>query len=272
MWSTFGDQLRLPKIGEVPEPRPISLDGPGPVNVSLIPIQGSTVDPSLTRIVDSTAIPVGSNTAVTVLADGLAAGQRLVVVSESLPTVIGELTADSSGFARTDLKLPPSWHPGWHLLYLVDKATGRIVSYGNYFVRTETGCEPSDSRPDSDGDGLADVCDGDTTDGPTADADGDGLQNDADNCPTVANPEQVDMDANGVGDVCEVGSGTGWLTAVPEIRRLRATTAHRDFADIHKSRTLSDGALLGTPTPSSSPPRDAPLQRSRLVLAHFPMG
>jgi hypothetical protein len=38
---------------------------------------------------------------------------------------------------------------------------------------------------------------------PLGDDDGDGLTNDIDNCPLVANPEQSDSDSNGVGDACE---------------------------------------------------------------------
>jgi hypothetical protein len=37
---------------------------------------------------------------------------------------------------------------------------------------------------------------------PLGDDDGDGLTNDIDNCPLVANPDQVDTDGNGVGDAC----------------------------------------------------------------------
>jgi hypothetical protein len=37
---------------------------------------------------------------------------------------------------------------------------------------------------------------------PLGDDDGDGVANGTDNCPLVANPDQVDTDGNGVGDAC----------------------------------------------------------------------
>jgi len=39
------------------------------------------------------------------------------------------------------------------------------------------------------------------------DNDGDGLCNDKDNCPDTFNPDQVDSDGNGVGDVCDIATG-----------------------------------------------------------------
>jgi hypothetical protein len=42
---------------------------------------------------------------------------------------------------------------------------------------------------------------------PFPDIDGDGIANNLDNCPTVANPTQADCDANGIGDECDVAIG-----------------------------------------------------------------
>ena len=50
---------------------------------------------------------------------------------------------------------------------------------------------------DMDDDGIADVCDDDM--------DGDGIANAIDNCPTVSNSNQADLDRNGTGDVCDEG-------------------------------------------------------------------
>ena len=74
---------------------------------------------------------------------------------------------------------------------------------------------------DNDGDGAGDRCDDDDDDDgvldaddafpldPTesADSDGDRVGDNADNCPDDPNPNQEDIDTNGVGDACEVDLG-----------------------------------------------------------------
>lgn len=53
---------------------------------------------------------------------------------------------------------------------------------GNQPTTSQTGNQPTNSQKDTDGDGIIDS---------------------ADNCPTVSNPNQSDIDSNGVGDACD---------------------------------------------------------------------
>src|SRR5581483_4179343 len=69
--------------------------------------------------------------------------------------------------------------------------------------------DPAESK-DSDGDGVGDRADlrsmggtGVDTKNPTPDTDGDGKLDFEDNCPKVANANQLDSDSDGVGDVCD---------------------------------------------------------------------
>jgi hypothetical protein len=59
---------------------------------------------------------------------------------------------------------------------------------------------------DNDGDGFTDCDDTDCTTNPDcffSDSDGDGIINAIDNCPFNANPDQMDTDGDGIGDVCD---------------------------------------------------------------------
>ncbi|MDD9889533.1 MAG: thrombospondin type 3 repeat-containing protein [Gammaproteobacteria bacterium] len=72
--------------------------------------------------------------------------------------------------------------------------------------------------PDSDGDGVEDIADncpaianpdqadldGDSIgDACDPDIDGDGVEDSADNCPVTVNPDQADLDGDGIGDACD---------------------------------------------------------------------
>jgi hypothetical protein len=45
--------------------------------------------------------------------------------------------------------------------------------------------------------------------GPLPDADSDGIADLADNCPSVANADQIDQDGDGIGDACDLDNNSG---------------------------------------------------------------
>ena len=61
------------------------------------------------------------------------------------------------------------------------------------------GCSPDDGDPGDVGNTTRGICPND----PDNDIDGDGICGDVDNCPTVANPMQLDADNDLFGDVCD---------------------------------------------------------------------
>lgn len=84
---------------------------------------------------------------------------------------------------------------------VVDQADQNIVDAT--IVAGADGCNPTASCGWANGDFNCDgLVDGDDV-SVLADFDGDGILNQADNCPSVANPDQADFDGNGFGDACD---------------------------------------------------------------------
>jgi hypothetical protein len=50
---------------------------------------------------------------------------------------------------------------------------------------------------------------------PAGDTDGDGFADDVDNCPAIGNPQQLDADNDGIGDVCDSTPNCGWGCGQP---------------------------------------------------------
>ena len=64
--------------------------------------------------------------------------------------------------------------------------------------------DTNDTTGDGDGDGDTTTGDGDGDTGPEPDMDMDGTPDSSDNCPGQANPNQLDFDGNGMGNVCDI--------------------------------------------------------------------
>ena len=76
---------------------------------------------------------------------------------------------------------------------------------------------PAVSNPgqtDGDGDGIGDACDPVDDD----DIDGDGIDNPDDNCPAVLNPGQSDVDGDGAGDACDERNDNNAYTSLDPAR------------------------------------------------------
>ena len=118
------------------------------------------------------------------------------------------------------------------------------------FVLGGAGFQVTCGAPDGDGDGVPDSSDncplvanpdqvdqdldglGDLCD---ADLDGDGLANEVDNCPDLANPDQADLDGDGTGDACDADVDGD---AVPDVADNCPLVANSAQAD-------NDGDLVG---------------------------
>ena len=91
------------------------------------------------------------------------------------------------------------------------------------------------TAPDPPAEGLATsatftwnaICSNVTPVYPCAPGSGDGICADVDNCPNVANPAQLDINNNGVGDVCEQTCGNGLVDPGEACDPLVSTTAPR---------------------------------------------
>ncbi|MDG2335535.1 MAG: thrombospondin type 3 repeat-containing protein, partial [Myxococcota bacterium] len=109
-------------------------------------------------------------------------------------------TGNLGGTAGTDGDILFAWSNDLDGDYLPADDGGLFLGYDN--CPFEGGVGEIGFEPDTDEDGLGDICDPFPSD-PLNDIDGDGYSGPSDNCPLTANPNQTDSNTDGVGDRCE---------------------------------------------------------------------
>jgi lysophospholipase L1-like esterase len=200
------------RLAEIAEPYVESIDGTLPPAVTLPVVSG----PSQTILQATVTNGSGTSQASpgsTVMLQGAGAppDSSGLLVFNSLPTVVGGWSSNSSGEWSTSSEIPPSASPGLHSLVAIDPATGEEIASTDLWVAAPASCPADPAAPDTDGDEMPDACDPAPLDGPAGDADGDGVLNEADNCAVTANPWQEDAEWDGLGDACDPKAG-GSLT------------------------------------------------------------
>jgi lysophospholipase L1-like esterase len=213
--KTLGDESFHPnafghrRLAGIAEPYVEAGDGILPARAA-IPVTTATTQGTLQVTVGgagSGAGQVSPGSTVLLQGGGAPPGGSGFLIFNSLPTKIGEWSADSSGDWSATVALPLTAAPGLHLVSAVDPDSGAEVAATQVWVGESASCPGDPAAPDADGDGLPDACDPAPLDGPAADTDGDGIDNGDDNCAMMANPSQSDSDTDGLGDACDPDLG-----------------------------------------------------------------
>lgn len=196
------------RLAQIAEPYLRSVDGVLPPAVTL-PVVPAPQQAVLQATVTSGSSVFQASPGSTVLLQGAGAppDSSGPLILNSLPTVVGAWSSDSSGQWSRTIEVPLTASPGLHAIRAIDPATGEEVASTEVWVDAPASCPADSAAPDADGDDLPDACDSAPLDGPSGDADGDGILNDVDICGATANPWQEDEDWDGLGDACDPKAG-----------------------------------------------------------------
>ena len=133
-------------------------------------------------------------------------GTPVVLTSFSVPVQQSSATVQD-GEATLPFVVPQGTPPGVHTLRVFRSDTNTEVATFQYIVEIPDECA---GGVDADGDGVTDLCDPTTDDGPLSDPDNDGILNGVDNCPLVSNPDQAKADEDDLaGSACSGPDGIG---------------------------------------------------------------
>jgi uncharacterized delta-60 repeat protein len=191
----------------------------------------------------------GANTAVALEPDGALVAAGLAIAGPfGDDLVLTRYTADGTpdiDFGTGGVSRTPFFGSAAALPALALQPDGAIVVTA-FTLSSETGQDLAVRRfvagaPASGGDG---------------DTDGDGVADAEDNCPAVANPDQVDADGDGVGDACAEDDGTGDGDTdgdgVADAEDNCPAVANPDQVDADGDGTGDACDTAGTGTPSDS--------------------
>lgn len=154
-----------------------------------------------------------------ILVPRLTKSEREAIVAPATGLLIFQIDNDPGFYFNSGTSTAPVWECAATTSYM-DLVEARILALENaitnlgaidydsdgYTVNTgdcdETSPQSHPGAPDICGDGIDQDCNGvDLL--CASDSDNDGIEDGLDNCPAVKNPNQEDVDSDGIGDVCE---------------------------------------------------------------------